>query len=158
MSPLKDRECKGQPSLSGRCFCGALTWRCAGPILWAAICHCDDCRRAASSDFVSWFGVNGCQLSWCGPRSTYKSSSRVVRSFCTNCGAPASFETEVFPDEVHLYAASLDQPEKYRPAAHIFWSERVAWSAVSDDLPKHQKGLQNAADSGVAIIERKSEP
>jgi len=138
--------------LSGRCFCGALTWRSAGPILWAALCHCEDCRRAASSDYVSWFGVPRGTVVWAGPRTLHRSSPKVVRSFCGTCGAPASFETEVFPDETHLYAPSLDDPTLYRPTAHIFWSERLPWVSVADDLPKHAKGLQHAATTGGKLL------
>ena len=138
--------------LTGRCLCGACTWRSTGPVLWSAVCHCEDCRRAASSDFVSWFGVSNATVSWTGPRTFYKSSAKVRRSFCGQCGAPLSFESEVFPDETHLYACTLDEPARYRPSAHIFWSERVPWLEASDDLPKHAKGLQHAAENGEKLL------
>ncbi len=99
--------------ISGRCLCGSLTWHTNGDILWSALCHCEDCRRAASSDYVSWFGVMRSSLAWSGPREFHRSSPKVMRSFCGSCGAPASFETEVFLDETHLYAASLDDPNLY---------------------------------------------
>ncbi|MEQ8605066.1 MAG: GFA family protein [Marivibrio sp.] len=138
--------------LSGRCRCGGLTWRAEGPILWSAFCHCDDCRRAASSDYVSWLGVRRAGVIWTGDRRLFRSSPRVVRSFCAVCGAPASFETDVFPDETHLYAPSLDDRSLYRPSAHIFWSERLPWVSVGDDLPKHPKGLQDAAANGRSLL------
>mgnify|MGYP006292142163 FL=1 len=99
--------------LTGRCFCGAVKWRSSGSILWAAICHCVDCRRAASADHVSWFGVKRSGLSWEGPRRVLQSSERVLRSFCSGCGSPMSFETAVFPEETHLYANSLEEPSVY---------------------------------------------
>ena len=138
--------------LSGTCFCGAVQWRANPPILWAALCHCEDCRRAASSDYVSWFGVSKESVVWTGPRKTYASSAKVTRSFCSDCGAPLSFETQVFPDETHLYAASLDDPSIYQPTAHIFWSERLPWVSGNDDLPKFAKGLQQAAQEGRALF------
>ncbi|WP_170607324.1 GFA family protein [Ruegeria arenilitoris] len=140
------------PKIAGRCFCGSLTWQSVNEMLWSAICHCEDCRRAASSDYVSWFGVLRSGLTWSGPRSFFKSSPKVMRSFCSECGAPASFETEVFPEEVHLYAATLEDTNLYKPTAHIFWSERLPWVQVSDDLPKHEKGLQDAAQSGIELL------
>lgn len=140
--------------LSGRCACGAVRWRAPGPMLWAALCHCEDCRRAASADYVSWFGVATDGLVWEGERALHRSSAGVTRSFCPACGAPMSFETTVFPDEVHLYAPSLDDPTLYRPTAHIFWSERLPWFSAGDDLPKHPKGLQHAAATGTTIVER----
>lgn len=134
--------------LTGRCFCGSVTWTAQKPILWAALCHCEDCRKAASSDYVSWFGVKRQHVNWSGPQATYRSSPKVMRSFCRNCGAPLSFETEIFPDETHLYAATLDDPTLYNPTAHIFWAERLPWLEVTDALPKHPKGLQMSAKDG----------
>lgn len=138
--------------LSGRCLCGALKWRAKGGMLWAAICHCEDCRRAASSDYVSWFGVQRAALTWSGPRRFFKSSRQVTRSFCGDCGSPGSFETEIFPEETHLYSATLDDPSVYHPTAHIFWSERVPWVSFADDLPKYAKGLQHAANHGGSLL------
>ncbi|MEM8837698.1 MAG: GFA family protein [Pseudomonadota bacterium] len=140
--------------LTGRCFCGQVTWKARPPVLWAAICHCEDCRRAASSDYVSWFGVKRSNIVWNGKRTFYASSEGVTRSFCPTCGAPMSFETDIFPKETHLYAVTLDDLSRYQPTAHIFWSERVPWVQVSDALPKHPKGLQNAAKKGETLIER----
>lgn len=142
--------------LTGRCLCGATSWRSPGPILWAAMCHCGDCRRAASADYASWFGVPRSSLRWTGPRVTFASSPGVIRAFCGRCGSPMSFETDVFPDETHLYAASLDDPSVYAPTAHIFWSERLPWVQPDDGLPRHAKGLQDAAARGEAIVDRRS--
>ena len=75
--------------------------------MWGALCLCEDHRRAASSDYVSWFGVRRETVVWQGPRTCYRSSSKVTRSFLRCCGAPTSSETEVFPDETHLYAFTL---------------------------------------------------
>ena len=141
------------PSISGHCQCGQLSWQSNGSMLWSVFCHCNDCRRAASSDYVSWFGVLRSTLTWSGERQFYGSSPGVVRSFCGVCGSPVSFETEVFPDETLLYAASLDDPDVYRPTAHVFWSERMPWVNFSDSLPKHPKGLQHAAKTGRKLLE-----
>jgi len=138
--------------LTGRCGCGAVAWRTDGPMLWRALCHCGDCRRAASADYVSWFGVARAATAWTGERRFHRSSPGVLRSFCATCGAPLSFETDIFPDETHLYAATLDDPSIYRPSAHIFWSERLPWVRFSDDLPKHPKGLQDAAAKGAPLF------
>jgi len=72
----------------------------------------------------------------------------VVRSFCGECGAPLSFESKVFPEEVHLYAVTLHDPALYSPKSHIYWSEHLPWVTVADDLPKHERGLQDVVKSG----------
>ena len=133
--------------LSGRCFCKAVSWSAKSDILWAAFCHCEDCRRASSADYVSWLGVERGRVVWQGPRQFFQSSEKVTRSFCGDCGAQMSFETSVFPEETHLYAASLENPKIYQPTAHLYWSERLPWVEFNDGLPKHQKGLQAAGQS-----------
>ncbi|WP_419905978.1 GFA family protein [Kiloniella sp.] len=117
------------------------------------MCHCEDCRRVASSDYVSWFGVRRDTLTWQGPRNIFNSSKQVQRSFCKECWSPTSFETDIFPDETHLYALTLDDVSVYQPTAHIFWSERLPWVHPADDLPKHLKGLQQAAQTGHRLME-----
>lgn len=130
-----------QRCLDGSCLCGAVTWRADGPLLWAALCHCASCRRAASADYVSWFGVPRAGVFWEGPRALYASSPGVSRGFCQTCGSPLSYETESYPDETHLIAATLSAPERYRPTAHIFWAERLPWVTAADDLPKFAHSL-----------------
>lgn len=145
-------------ALTGRCSCGAVAWRADAPMLWRALCHCEDCRRAVSADYASWFGLERAAVVWRGDRRFHRSSPGVLRSFCSACGSPLSFETEVFPDETHLYAATLDDPSIYRPSAHIFWSERLPWVQVADDLPKHPKGLQDAAAKGAPLLGQPAAP
>jgi len=125
-------------------------------MLWSVLCHCEDCRRASSSDYVSWFGVHRQTVQWLGPRKTYKSSEIVERSFCQNCGTPLSFETEVFPDETHLYAATLLDPKIYQPTAHIYWSERLPWVQNESMLPTYEKGFQESAQFGQDFLKSSS--
>ena len=113
-------------------------------MLWAVLCHCEDCQRAASADYVSWFGLPKDSVVWEGPRKLYKSSEMATRSFCENCGTPMSYETSQMPDETHLYAPSLDDRALYRPSKHIFWTERVPWVEATSGLPRHAEGGQSA--------------
>lgn len=122
-------------------MCGETRYQVKGEMLWTALCHCEDCQRAASSDYVSWFGAEERDTNWVGPLRTFCSSKGVTRSFCGTCGTPMAFESEKFPTEVHLYAASLDDRRQYQPTKHIFWSERVPWYEGSHDLPRHEKGF-----------------
>lgn len=127
-------------------MCGATRYQVAGDMLWTALCHCEDCQRAASSDYVSWFGAEASATTWSGPLKTYHSSPGVTRSFCGTCGAPMAFESDKFPTEVHLYAASLDDRSQYTPGKHIFWSERVHWVENSPGLDRFEKGFLSGPD------------
>ena len=123
--------------LSGKCQCGSVTWSSPGPILWAVHCHCESCRRANSAPIVSFFGVPRSSVVRKGEMTIRCSSEGVERGFCTRCGSQVLYENEIWPDETHLYAATLNDPELFEPTAHVHWEEKVSWLEISDNLPKH---------------------
>ena len=47
-----------------------------------------------------------------------------------------SYKADKFGHEIHLYAATLDNPENYKPAFHVFMSEQLSWLHIADDLPR----------------------
>jgi hypothetical protein len=99
------------------------------------------CRRAQGAAFVTWFAVPGDAFEFIGPGDRlriHRSSAEATRSFCGRCGSPLFFETTRRPGEVHVTLASLDPAaaRTLQPQEHVFWSQRVEWAAVHDDLPK----------------------
>lgn len=125
----------------GRCLCGAVSYAYGGPENWRAHCHCESCRRNTSSPFTTFFGVPREAFRWTGkePR-IYRSSPGVRRLFCADCGTPMAYEADKHADEIHLYAASLEESADFAPQAHVHWAERVSWVALGDDLPKYPHG------------------
>lgn len=103
--------------------------------LWQAHCHCESCRRATSSPFTSYFGIASGAWSWTGkPPATFASSEGVWRDFCPRCGAQMAYRSTRFPDEIHFYAAALDDPECFSPTAHVHTDEQLSWVQLSDGL------------------------
>ena len=47
-----------------------------------------------------------------------------------------SYSTDRAPNETHFYAATLDDPEQYRPTAHDLSAERLSWVVLGDRLPQ----------------------
>jgi hypothetical protein len=39
--------------------------------------------------------------------------------------------------EVHLYGASLNDPERVRPKLHCRHEKRLSWLHIGDDLPRY---------------------
>ena len=119
----------------GHCLCNSVTFEYEGPENWSAHCHCESCRRATSSGFTSFMGVANGQWRWTGqPPRTYHSSSKVTRSFCGTCGAQVAYQSTDFPDEIHFYAALLDDPAQYHPTVHVHSGEQVPWITLGDAL------------------------
>ena len=77
-------------------------------------------------------------MSWQGPRQFYASSPGVKRGFCPSCGSPLSFTGANWPGEVHIYAATLDDPTVYKPDLHCYTAEHLDWLKIDDGLPRFE--------------------
>lgn len=66
----------------------------------------------------------------------YQSSAAATRSFCRTCGSSLFFESERWPDEIHIARASVSGALDRFPQVHAFYSDKVEWLAVEDDLPR----------------------
>lgn len=131
--------------LTGRCLCGAVTWSTAAQVLWAGHCHCESCRRATASPMTSFFGVPRDSVTWRGTLVTNSTSAGTVhRRFCATCGTQMNYQADIWPDETHLYAATMDDPSQFQPQAHFHYAERLGWMEIVDDLHRYA----GSADSG----------
>ena len=122
-----------------RCLCGETTAQFdPDHINWQGLCHCDSCRRASGAPVVGWFGVANGSWAWAGaPPKTYHSSNGVTRFFCAVCGTPMAYEATRWPGEIHFTAATLEQPEQFKPDSHYYDSEHLTWLKIEDGLPRH---------------------
>lgn len=121
----------------GGCHCGAVRYRGQGPAIFAAFCHCTDCRGTTGAPLVAWvgFSISGFEFIHGTPKR-YASSERVERQFCGDCGTPLTCrnQEEKFMD---VAITTLDDPEAVRPKFHVFTRSRLDWVQVSDDLPQY---------------------
>jgi hypothetical protein len=62
--------------------------------------------------------------------------------FCTSCGSPLFKRASDRPAEVRLRLGCVDTELDERPKAHLFVSEKPAWSDIGDDLPRFEKLAQ----------------
>lgn len=127
----------------GHCLCGDVSFEYAGAENWRGHCHCESCRRNTSSPFTSVLGVPRTAFRWTGKTpATYQSSPGVRRLFCRRCGSPMAYEADKYAHEIHLYAASLEDPAGFVPDFHVRWSEKLPWLHLSDDLKKYPHTVQ----------------
>ncbi|MCL6284053.1 GFA family protein [Ruegeria sp. 2012CJ41-6] len=124
--------------MKGHCHCGDVRWESDGAVAWSCYCHCADCRRNCAAPVTAFFGVPHDSVRWSGgePR-TYHSSERVERLFCGTCGTPMAYRNDADQETVHLYVATLENPEDIAPQIHVFHSEHIPWLQIGDHLPKY---------------------
>jgi hypothetical protein len=123
----------------GRCRCAAVRFVARGVPRWVAHCHCESCRRATGAAFATYAGYPRSGVDWVGaaPR-VFNSSPGVVRRFCDHCGSPMSYEASRWPDEIHLFVSSFEDPSKLTPGFHVYVEEQLAWLQLDDGLPRYR--------------------
>lgn len=122
---------------TGRCLCGAIRFRATGAPKWVAHCHCQSCRRQTASAFTTYAGYRADAVAFEGPApARFASSPGVERSFCPRCGTPLAFTGDRWPDEIHLFLATFEDPMSLTPKAHVNTAEQLGWIHLDDGLPR----------------------
>jgi hypothetical protein len=125
---------------TGRCMCGAIRYALTGKPRWVMHCHCASCRRAVSSVVATYVGVKTARFRYtAGTPKGYSGSPGVTRHFCGDCGTPIAYTGARWPDEVHLYHGTLDDPAAWLPTGHAHVVEQIPWFEVHDDLPRYEE-------------------
>lgn len=47
------------------------------------------------------------------------------------------FQSERWPDEIHVARASLPDDADLRAQAHYFFDDRASWARIDDELPRY---------------------
>ena len=122
----------------GRCLCGKVTFEFEGDVNWCAHCHCESCRRNTSSAVATFIGVPRAAFRFTGVEpKVYVSSEGVRRLFCADCGSPIAYDADAYPDEIHFYIGTLENPQAMAPRYHVFCEEKLPWFEIDDNLPRH---------------------
>ena len=125
---------------SGSCFCGAITAEFADEPFWIGYDHDDDCRKAIGSPLTVWVGYRPNQFLWTrGLPKAFSKAKGVTRTFCSDCGTSIGYVDEGLSDEFYVTIGFLDNPERFQPEAHAYWSLKLPWVDFGDQLPRIEK-------------------
>jgi hypothetical protein len=126
--------------LSGRCECRAVRYRVADEFLYAANCHCSNCRAGTGSAFKPFAGIERDKL-----RVVEGGDLLLVwgddTANHTRCGVCGSLLYSVVRDGayVHVAMGSLEDNPSIRPTEHIFVGSKAPWFEITDDLPRSEE-------------------
>jgi hypothetical protein len=124
--------------IDGGCLCGAVRYQASGAAYGITHCHCRTCRRASGAPLVTWAGFDSDKFNFTqGQPASYRSSEKVVRTFCSRCGTALTYQRIDLPDSIDVTLGSLDDPEQLNPQDHTWTESRISWIRLSDDLPAY---------------------
>ena len=118
--------------ITGRCLCGATTYRAQGPAKFAIRCYCTDCQRITGTGSAPQLGLASDDVTFSGPLAAHnakaESGSDLAFKFCNACGSPIAKTTSKAPTTVFVYAGSLDDPAHFpADAMSVFEDSRQSW-------------------------------
>ena len=137
--------------LTGGCQCGALRYEWLERPTHSSVCYCRMCQKASGQPFMGLTGGKSENLRWIsGTLAIFKSSNRVERGFCRDCGSPLTYAFEGTGD-ISVAINSLDDPESSPPTRQFGIESKVSWvdgihslrSSTADDWVRKQ---------GVALV------
>jgi hypothetical protein len=131
-------------TLAGRCLCGAVEYSVADEFLYAANCHCSNCRRTTGSAFKPFAGIERKKLSLVrGGENllTYgeaEGSDPAGDVHCRTCGS-LLYSVVQSGARVHVALGTLVDEPTVRPTKHIFVGSKAPWYTITDDLPQFEE-------------------
>jgi hypothetical protein len=126
--------------LTGSCECGQVRYRVADAFVYAANCHCSQCRAATGSAFKPFAGIERDKLEVTDGRDGLLVFGE-DDSNNTRCAACGSLLFSVVRDGayVHVALGSLVDAPTIRPTEHIFVGSKAPWFEIADDLPQFEE-------------------
>jgi hypothetical protein len=126
--------------LGGRCECGTVRYGVSDAFLYAANCHCSNCRAATGSAFKPFAGIEREKLEIIEGRDKLLVWGEENENH-TRCGVCGSLLYSVVRagEYVHVALGSLVDNPSIRPAEHIFVGSKAPWFEITDDLPQNEE-------------------
>ena len=126
--------------LNGRCECRAVRYRVPDEFLYAANCHCSNCRAGTGSAFKAFAGIGREKLEILEGGETLLVWGDDEGNH-TRCGICGSLLYSVVRDGayVHVAMGSLVDEPTIRPSEHIFVGSKAPLFEITDELPQSEE-------------------
>ncbi len=126
--------------LNGQCYCGAVHYTLADQFVYAANCHCSDCRRTTGSAFKPFAGIERAKLSVTKghDRTKIVGDASGNNTHCADCGS-LLYSVVRNGAYVHVAMGTLVDAPSIRPTHHIFVGSKAPWFTITDDLPQYDE-------------------
>ena len=115
-------------------------YRVPDEFLYAANCHCSNCRAATGSAFKPFAGIEREKLEVTDGLDSLLvfGEEDLNHTRCRTCGS-LLFSVVRDGEYVHVAMGSLVDDPGIRPAGHIFVGSKAPWFEITDDLPQFEE-------------------
>ena len=130
--------------LTGRCYCGALSYEAEGDPLFKAQCHCRECQYISGGgpNYFMMLPEDGFRYTSGAPGTfTRPDLDRAVsREFCPTCGTHVVTRIP-WRDYVVLKVGTLDDPATGYggPSAAIYTIDKEPFHCIAEGIPAFER-------------------
>lgn len=125
--------------LNGQCYCGAVAYEVEDAFVYAANCHCSNCRRTTGSALKPFAGIERQKF------AVVKGEDDLLifgdaenhDAHCKACGS-LLYSRVREAAWVHVAMGTLVDAPTIRPTHHIFVGSKAPWYEITDDLPQYR--------------------
>jgi hypothetical protein len=121
----------------------------ADEFLYAANCHCSNCRRTTGSAFKPFAGIerNKIAVTAGADNLMIVGGAQGNDTHCKVCGS-LLYSLVRGGAFVHVAMGSLVDDPAIRPSKHIFVGSKAPWFTITDGLPQYDEHVVAAASGG----------
>lgn len=135
MAQADQTAADSQPTGSGGCLCGGVTYEVIGPLRPVFNCHCYRCRQTSGHHVAA----TGCApedlvVADSGSLAWYEPVEGVFYGFCSSCGSSLFFRTdEGALTNISIMAGTLTQPTGLETSADWWAAEAADYHQLRSD-------------------------
>lgn len=128
--------------IEGGCLCGSIRYTSDTDPLMILNCYCENCRKSSGSTHSFNLGMPAGSVTVTGDTittyvdNTGASGQPFNRYFCSSCGTHFRSEGPAYEGVEMIKGGTLDNPENFPPALHIWYEQKLNWITVPDDAPR----------------------
>ncbi|MCX8506670.1 MAG: GFA family protein [Alphaproteobacteria bacterium] len=127
---------------TGKCLCGAVTFKITAEPIFARICWCRDCQHIASNGSVNIL-VPAESLAIHGKVASHSSKAdsgnEMTRQFCPECGCHLFGLNAARPQIRMVRVGNLDNPSSITPSQNIWVVSAPKWACLDAAMERVER-------------------
>ena len=126
-------------TITGECFCGAVTYEISAALQDARSCHCSRCRKAFSAQASAYALVDPGAFRWTAGEdqlARYTGKSGFGLAFCKICGSTLC---GTYDGEIHgVTLGCVNGDPDVEIGYHIFVGSKAAWELIPHGVKAYE--------------------
>jgi hypothetical protein len=132
-------------NVTGKCFCGAISFKALVDPTRVVACHCTDCQIFSGAPFRAVLPTPIGNVEVTGTAKQYvkvaESGNRRIQSFCGECGSHLwATEGDGEPRTMNLRLGCIEERDQLTPTVQVWGHSAMPWLDQLSSVPMHTKG------------------